>query len=205
VTAAAPSFLPLAPRVPVGLIHPLALPDGRRLLVRPVLPQDDEAEQAFVMALSAASRYRRFHVGVRALPAATLARLTQIDHRSHVALVAQPLGEFGDDDEAAIVADARYVLTGPDSAEFAVAVADDWQRQGVGRSMLCLLARHAARHGITRLTGDVLLDNAPMLAMMRGIGSRLVLRDDEPGLVLATMELADAPQARCAAASSSRV
>jgi acetyltransferase len=179
--------LAAAPRVPVGLIHPLALRDGRRLLVRPVLPQDDAAEQAFVMALSAASRYRRFHVGVRALPPATLQRLTQVDHRTHVALVAQP--ESDDEDEPAIVADARYVTTGPDSAEFAVAVADAWQRQGVGRQMLCLLARHAARRGYARLTGDVLADNLPMIAMLQRMGAELTLRDDEPGLLLATIGL----------------
>jgi acetyltransferase len=177
----------LAPRVPVGLIHPLTLRDGRRLLVRPVLPQDDEAEQAFVMALSAASRYRRFHVGVRALPAATLERLTQVDHRTHVALVAQP--ESDDVDEPAIVADARYVATGADSAEFAVAVADDWQRQGVGCAMLRLLARHAARRGYTRLTGDVLADNVPMITMLQRIGAELAFREDEPGLVVATIAL----------------
>jgi len=175
------------PRVPVGLIHSLALADGRRLLVRPVLPQDVDAEQAFVMGLSAASRYRRFHVGLRALPASTLERLTQIDHQSHVALVAQR--ESDDDDEPAIVADARYVRTDERSAEFALAVADDWQRLGVGRRMLQLLARHAARHGFSTLTGDVLADNAPMIAMLQRMGCELQPRSDEPGLLLATISL----------------
>ena len=176
-----------SPRVPVGMIHPLALADGRRLLVRPLLPQDGAAEQDFVMALSPASRYRRFHIGLRALPESLLRHLTQVDHRSHVALVAQP--ESDDEDEPPIVADARYVVNGAHSAEFALAVADDWQRQGVGRRMLQLLARHAARHGIRQLTGDVLADNAPMVRMLLALGCELQLRDDEPGLLLATIAL----------------
>ena len=174
-------------RVPVGLIQPLALPDGRRVLVRPVLPQDGDAEQAFVMGLSAASRYLRFHVGLRALPAATLAQMTQIDHLSHVALVAQPQSD--DEDEPPIVADARYVRSDGGSAEFAIAVADDWQRQGLGRRLLQLLARHAARHGIARLTGDVLADNAPMVSMLLSMGCEVKPRGDEPGMLQATISL----------------
>lgn len=173
-------------RYPLGLIQPLTLADGRRLVVRPVLPQDDAAEQAFVMALSAASRYRRFHVGLRALPPSTLAQLTHVDHQSHVALVAQL---EGDDDEPVIVADARYVKLGDDRAEFAIAVADAWQGQGLGRRLLCMLARYAARRGIHTLHGDVLADNAPMIAMLRRLGGELVVRADEPGLLVATVVL----------------
>ena len=52
-------------------------------------------------------------------------RLVRIDHASHVALVAHPEGE---DDEPPIVADARYVRSGDDSAEFAIAVDEiGWQ------------------------------------------------------------------------------
>ncbi len=182
-TAAAP------PRLPLSLIRPLLLDDGRRVLVRPVLPQDDEAEQAFVMALSPASRYRRFHVGMRALPPPVLAAFTRIDHRTHVALVAHA---EGDDDEPVIVADARYVVNGNGEggeAEFAVAVADAWQRQGLGRQMLALLARHAARHGVRRLRGDVLADNVPMLKMLAALGCEVAPRTDEAGILLATIEL----------------
>ena len=173
---------------PVGLIRPITLRDGRHVLVRPVLPQDEATEQAFVMGLSAASRYRRFHIGLRALPPALLRQLTQIDHHGHVALVAQPETDE-DDNDPGIVADARYVRTGDGSAEFAVAVADGWQRQGLGRRLLEQLARHAARHGIHTLVGDVLSDNQPMITMLEDMGCELQLRDDEPGLLLATVRL----------------
>jgi len=192
--AAAGAALARLPRYPVGLIHPLSLADGRRVLVRPVLPQDREAEQLFVMGLSAASRYRRFHVGLRELPPATLQRLTEIDHFSHVALVAQAAAAWADaggddDDDPVIVADARYVRIDDDSAEFALAVADGWQRQGLGRRLLEQLARHAARHGIRQLHGDVLADNVPMIAMLESMQCELVQRDDEPSLLLARVAL----------------
>ena len=124
--------LPAAPtntvpwRFPSALIDRLRLADGRELVVRPVLAFDAAAEQDFVRALSAGSRQRRFHVGLRELPPSLLRAMTEVDHDAHVAIVAEAIG---DDDEATIVADARYVrgLTADlarDEAEFAIAVAD---------------------------------------------------------------------------------
>ena len=183
-----PGFAGTAPRVPVGLIQPLTLADGRRVRVRPILPQDSDGEQAFVTGLSPASRYRRFHVGMHALPPDILHRLTEIDHRSHVALVAQP--EVDDaDDEPPIVADARYVRSGDREAEFAVAVDDRWQGQGLGRQMLRRLARHASRHGIQELRGDVLADNAPMIGLLRSLGAELRLSREVRGLLQARIAL----------------
>lgn len=166
------------PRLNAG---PLALADGRRLWVRPVQPQDAPAAQAFVRGLSAASRYRRFHVGLRELPPDTLRRMTQVDQRQHVAFVAQA----GD----TIVADLRYVRRGEATAEFALAVADGWQRLGIGHRLLSRLARHAACHGVRTLVGEVLADNTPMIRLLHARGARFVLRADEPGLVEATLAL----------------
>jgi acetyltransferase len=139
------------------------------------------------MHLSAASRYRRFHNGLRALPADLLRQLTHIDHHGHVAIVAQPA--TADDDDPALIADARYVRLDARRAEFAVVVDDRWQRQGLGRRMMAKLGRHAVRHGIEQLQGDVLADNAPMIALLRGLGCVLAPRDDEPGILLARVAL----------------
>ncbi len=169
---------------------PLALADGRRLWVRPVAPQDAPAEQAFVRALSPASRYRRFHVGLRELPASTLAQMTQVDQRAHVAFVAES--------EGTIVADLRYVRRGDGTAEFALAVADDWQRQGIGYRLLSRLARHAACHGVRTLVGEVLADNAPMIRLLQSRGAHFALREDEPGLLEAALPLRAASLPACA-------
>lgn len=160
----------------------LALADGRRLQVRPVQPEDACAAQAFVRGLSPASRYRRFHVGLRQLPPAALAQLTQVDQRTHVAVVAHAGGE--------IVAEARYVRREDGSAEFAIAVADAWQRQGLARRLLLRLARHAAGQGVQALVGEVLADNEPMVRLMLALGATLRSCDDEPGLLEARVDLA---------------
>lgn len=63
---------------PTHLIDVLSLANGRRVTVRPVLPQDAALEQALVRALSPSSRYQRFFAPIRELPADWLRRLTEI-------------------------------------------------------------------------------------------------------------------------------
>lgn len=157
-------------RYPSALIDRLVLADGRTVTVRPVLPQDADAEQAFTMALSPVSRRQRFHGAVKLLPDWLLHEMTAIDYQRQVALVAEAVA---DDGETRLVADARYVLVDdmPGSAEFALAVADDWRGIGLGRGMLERLARHAWRQGLRRLEGAVLVDNAPMLGLLASLGA----------------------------------
>jgi acetyltransferase len=187
-------------RFPSVLIDRLTLVDGRSVTVRPVLAFDAAAEQDFVRALSAASRLRRFHFGLRELPPSLARAMTEVDHERHVAIVAET---FDDDGEPTIVADARYVR-GPtedltaDEAEFAVAVADAWQGVGLGRALMRHLGRHATRQGICRLVGDVLPDNRAMFALADALGGRLVASPNGPGVTRARFELGDCDQTRAA-------
>jgi acetyltransferase len=158
------------PAVSDVLIEPIELTDGRRVSLAPVNPQDAPAERAFVGALSLTSRYRRFHFGLRELSPEASRAMTEIDQHHHVAFVARP----GDDEDAAIVADARYVMRDDSAdAEFAIAVADDWQGAGLGRALLTRLAAHARGQGVQRLFGDVLWGNPGMLALVRSLGAQL--------------------------------
>lgn len=174
-------------RFPSALIDRLHLADGREVVVRPVLAFDAAAEQDFVRSLSPASRLRRFHFGLRELPLTMLRAMTEVDHRQHVAIVAEA---FDDDDEPQIVADARYVIgADPREAEFGIAVADAWQGVGLGRALMRRLGRHAARRGISRLVGDVLPDNRAMLAITESLAGQIVRSPNGPGVVRAQFEL----------------
>jgi len=159
-------------RYPSALIDRVVLEDGRTVTVRPVLPQDAEAEQTFVAALSPATRRERFHLAVNALPESLLRHFTEIDYRSHVALVAETLD---DADEPVLVADARYVVRDDGvTGEFALVVADAWQGIGLGRLLLTRLTRVARRNGLHALVGDVLAGNDAMQALVRRLGGALV-------------------------------
>ena len=66
-------------------------------------------------------------------------RLGKFDYRNHLALLA----EVFEDNSETMVGEARYVIDDHDSAtcEFALAVADNWQRCGIGRALLKQLER----------------------------------------------------------------
>ena len=129
---------------PVELVEVIELMDGRRTVLRPVLPLDAAKLQAFVKALSPTSRYHRFMNGLRELPVTLLEKLTRIDYCSHMALVA----EEQCDGIATIIGEARYVIdTSGEAAELAAVVADDWQGLGLARDVATLMQpRDGRRH-----------------------------------------------------------
>nr|WP_241098045.1 GNAT family N-acetyltransferase [Aeromonas dhakensis] len=63
----------------------------------------------------------------------------------------------------------------PDRAEFSCIVADHFQHRGAGRRILLALALLARGEGIREWTAEVLPQNRPMLALLRGLGLPLTL------------------------------
>jgi len=153
------------------------LADGTRLLVRPIRPEDAELERIFVASLSEQTRFFRFFYRLHELTPAMLARFTQVDYGRELALLALTEDTTASDGRA-IVGIARYIAN-PDhaSAEFAVVVADAWQRRGVGTMLLERLVAAAKRHGFKRLQGTVLRANEAMLTFAQRQG--FTLRSDQ--------------------------
>jgi GNAT superfamily N-acetyltransferase len=153
-------------RYPADLIDVIRIA-GERVVIRPVLPQDQELTAAFFGDLSPLSRQQRFLSAMRALPPGLLERLTQVDYTSHLALVA----EVFRDGRESVIAEARYAVGADRSeAEFAIAVAEPWQGRGLARRLLQTLARQAAAAGIRRLTGETLASNERMLTLAQRAG-----------------------------------
>lgn len=176
-----------APPYPADTVEVRSLSDGRPVVLRPIGPADANLLQAFVRALSPASRRLRFQTGLNELYPALLARLTQVDHREHVAFAAV-IYEQG---VATMIGEARYAPSGePDgSSEFAIAVADAWQRKGLGSTLADKLVRHARNSNVRRIHGDVLQENAGMLRLARRLGFSLRLHPDGAWLARATLDL----------------
>ncbi|WP_265945709.1 bifunctional acetyl coenzyme A synthetase (ADP forming), alpha domain/GNAT family N-acetyltransferase [Dechloromonas sp. A34] len=141
--------------------------DGTSVFVRPVRPEDAPLEQAFVTSMSEESRFFRFMDSIRELPPTLLARFTQIDYGREMALLAT----INDDGKERLVGSARYALS-PDgeAVEFALAVADDWQKCGLGRRLMAALIDCARQAGYRTMVGDVLSSNAKMLRLMESFG-----------------------------------
>ena len=168
-------------RYPAELIDVLRLAGGERVVVRPVLPQDEDLTQAFFRNLSAPARYDRFMTSMREVPTELSRRFTQIDYADHLALVAEV---FADGREM-VIAEARYVRRADRSvAEFAVSVAEAWQGKKLARILLDKLACRAGAGGVRRMVGETLASNARMLSLARKAGFTVAPSPDVRGLML---------------------
>ena len=153
---------------PMHLIQEWTMNDGQVVTIRPIRPEDAEMTQGFVKEMSDESRYYRFMDTLRELTQTMLVRFTQIDYDREMALVATVVGDDGKERQVGV---SRYVVN-PDgeSVEFALAVADDWQKCGVGRKLMSALIDCARMKGYRAVVGDVLTTNTKMFRLMSSLG-----------------------------------
>ncbi len=157
--------------------------DGEQLTFRPIRPEDAEQHGAFFSRLSPQDIRYRFFTAMRELSAEQMARLTQIDYDREMAFIAlrEATGET--------VGVARVVCEDEREAEFAVIVQGDMKGRGVARHLMQLLIDWARRRGLSAVVGQVLADNAPMLAFVRQLGFSVKRMPEEPDVVEARLSL----------------
>ena len=172
---------------PPGLETTWHLTDGTDVVVRPIRPEDAEIERNFVDNLSDQSKYFRFMNHMNKISSLMLARFTQIDYDREMALVAV-INEHTP--EAGIIGVARYISNPDDqSCEFALTVADDWQRRGIGRQLMQRLMSVARSRGLEIMEGDVLAQNTKMLRLCTALGFRTEHDSQDPEVVVVRQHL----------------
>jgi acetyltransferase len=157
---------------------------GERFLIRPIRPEDAAAHDAFFRRLTPEDVRYRFFSTLREMPPEQTARLTQIDYDREMAFIAvrQANGDT--------VGVARLVrVSGTSEAEFAVVVQGDMRGHGLARHLMERLMAWGRAQGLTAIFGQVLADNAPMLAFVRRLGFTLGHTPGEADLVEARHEL----------------
>jgi acetyltransferase len=182
---------------PVELVRIWTLRDGTRVVIRPIRPEDRQIESDFVRNLSDESRYFRFFNAVRDLSETALTHFTQVDYNREMALIAL-ICENGRETEIGV---ARYVVN-PDgrSCEFAIVIADAWQRKGIGSKLMDSLMEAARGHGLETMEGWVLSGNTRMLALADGLGFTIDASAGDPSLrrVVKNLATRDIPSATAA-------
>lgn len=187
------------PRYPFELVETHRLKSGRLVLVRPIHPQDETLVQSFVRGLSPRSRYFRFHNSIRELDPRTLHAATHVDYRRHLALIAE---WFDGETEVEIGAARYFVRKDRQTAEFAIAVSDAWQRQGLARHLLQRLMAIAEQRGLQRFEGDVLEENQGMIGLALDLGFEVREHAAEPGVLVVSRDLAEERSRRSAPVST---
>jgi GNAT superfamily N-acetyltransferase len=137
--------------------------DGRTATLRFVRPDDRELYRGAFRDASRGTVFRRFLTWKTRLSEADLDYLTQVDGFDHVAVVAVAEGRG--------VGSARFVRRAdePTEADFAIAIADDWQGLGLGRAMLLWTAAAARDRGVLRFRGEMLASNSAMFRLLDSV------------------------------------
>ncbi|HEU0190977.1 MAG TPA: GNAT family N-acetyltransferase [Mycobacterium sp.] len=162
---------------------PIRVRDGAELLLRPVLPGDDERVRHGHVKISGDTLYRRFMTA--RIPSPSLMHyLAEVDYVDHFVWVVT-------ETDGSPVADARFVRdeADPTVAEIAFMVADAYQGRGIGSFLIGALAIVARLDGIERFSARVLSENGPMRTIMDHQGA--CWERDEPGVVTTVIDVPD--------------
>jgi len=167
----------------------VTLRNGRRVRLREIRPDDrDEVQQAFAR-LSGASRYLRFMSFLKELSPRMLEGTVNPPRERELVLVAEIDAPDGID----IVGGARYIQGEGQACEFAITVADDWQRVGLASRLMRELIAAAGACGLQRMEGFVLASNGPMLGLARRLGFRLHADPRDPTVIVVALDLVVSP------------
>ncbi|HJQ60087.1 MAG TPA: bifunctional acetate--CoA ligase family protein/GNAT family N-acetyltransferase [Vineibacter sp.] len=172
---------------PKDLEATIALADGSTLAVRPVRPDDAAELQRLIIRTQPEDLRLRFFRPMRELSPQMAAQLCQIDYDREMALVADAADGF-----AGVV----RMYADPDGlqAEFAVLVRSDLKGRGLGWALMQRIIAVARDRGIGEIFGDVMQDNAGMLALSEALGFRKSPHPDDRNLIRVRLNLAGAGQ-----------
>lgn len=174
---------------PQDLVHDLELADGRKVHLRPILP-DDEADLRQAVAEADPETLRMRFLGGRPPQSdEDFAHLVRVDYVNRLAVVALTPEGVG-------VGIARYERLHDDggygdAAEIAVAVDRDWRHLGVATALVQLLGEAALRQGVRRFQAEFFADNIDVTDLIAGAGLHYVRSLDETGVVSVDVALPD--------------
>lgn len=138
------------------------------MLFRPIRPDDKGKLVAGFEKLSEESRYRRFFRQIDHLSDEQLRYLTEVDFKDHGAWIAV----LADDPGQPGLGVGRWIRIPkePMVAESAITIIDEYQGQGLGSTLLWIIARSAVEQGVTALRVWIQGENLPVISMLRDFG-----------------------------------
>jgi protein lysine acetyltransferase len=148
------------------LVHRLA--NGQQVLIRPIAPDDKWRLQEGLKRLSFETVRRRFLAAKPRFSSAELRYLTEVDGVNHLALVAISATTGN------LVAVARAVRLpeDPETAEWAIVVADPLQGLGLGTRLIGALVDEARAVGIHRFSALTSGENQAVARLLAHVADR---------------------------------
>ena len=164
------------------------LNDGIPVCIRPVRKDDEQRLKDGIAKLSPQSRYLRFFSGMREAPPQVIKALVTVDGHNHIAWGALRNDLPGS--PALGVVHAFRDKDDPDTAEFSVAVIDEYHGRGLARLLTAVLLLDCQREGLEHLAVNILPENRPALTLARSLGAHHTAL--EAGVSVFEIDIADA-------------
>ena len=183
----------LAPGPEAADVLPLAPDTAGLISVRRAAPADREALTRMFDRCTLATRYRRFHAPVKAIPERYLAEALSGSAFHHALVACQDpaasaaAAADGDSDQVAgpvaaaacdpgasvdgLIALASCRMVDEGAAELGLLIEDAWQRRGLGTRLLHDLVTHANQSGLRVLTAQLLAEQAWIIGLLRPHGT----------------------------------
>lgn len=144
---------------PSQFIRESKLSDGTPVILRPIRPEDEPLEADLLSRLSKETVYFRFFGFAPHGDHDFLSRFTHIDYDREMAIVA----EINLNDQPTLIGVVRIVGDHEKhAAEFAIVVADDWHRKGLGNQLTDYIIEIAAVLGYRALFASFMKSNHGM-------------------------------------------
>ncbi|MEO9523552.1 MULTISPECIES: GNAT family N-acetyltransferase [Marinobacter] len=161
---------PIIQAYPRELEEWVVLPkSGRRVIIRPVLAQDEPAHRAFHELQSPESIRYRFFQYRKHFSREDVAQMVQIDYDREMVFIANAPREDAEGEET-----LGTVRTWTDAdnlqCEFAVMVHDKMKGEGLGIALMQKMIDYCRARGTVEMVGNVLPDNRPMLQLAEHLG-----------------------------------
>ena len=142
------------------------LRNGRKVFLRPVKETDGPLLVELFEKMSPSSVHLRFLSPLHHLPDQLVYRFTHLDYVKDFGLVA-----LINEDSGPIIGVARYAYDPQtDMPEFAVAVRDDWQGNGLGSIFLTRVIKVGRENGYSRFSALVDPQNRTMMNIFKRSG-----------------------------------
>lgn len=138
--------------------------DGQLLTLRPIRPEDEGRWLDMFNSFSPQTRRFRFFHAIGEMPRQERIRYIFSDFDREIAIVPT----VREDGRETILGVGRMTgVAGDDSADFAIALRDEWQSKGLGEQVFDHLIDIARRKGWRRIVAQVLPDNVKMINLFR--------------------------------------
>ena len=174
-----------------ALTHHDVLPDGTRVLVRVLRPQDAAYYPEFVAHVSRDDVRLRFFTPISELSEDRISELTRLDYDRAMAFIAL-------DEAADVMLGVVRLHLDQDrrGGEYAVVVRSALKGRGLGWLLMQRMIAYARMLGLKTVHGQVLAENTTMLRMCAELGFDIGDDPGSKGIKVVTLTLAETAQAQ---------